>query len=157
MPSEPAPPSIIWSEWSPIEAAASKRGPFPYFGIYQIRAVKASGEPIPIPRIAGTDASGTLYFGRSGFGAQGTDRFVSNRIREFKNHQHSGGQTYFICSIVLHGNAAFEGHLLQVRACQLQDDEIERAEDLVLTQYLMEYGELPPCNSVMPKLKRALF
>jgi hypothetical protein len=157
LPNDKAPPSLEWSTWIDAAEAATRKGPFAHFGIYQIRAVKPGGEPIPIPRLAGIDPSGTIYIGRSGFERQGTDRFVSNRIREFLNRQHSGGQTYFIACVAIHKHPAFSEHALQVRACRLPDSAIEHAEDVALTQYLMQFGELPPCNSTMPKLKRMLF
>jgi hypothetical protein len=152
-----APPELDWSQWSTIETAASSKGPFAHYGIYPIRAVDRDGNPIPFPRLAAVDPTGTIYIGRSGYSSQSTDRFVSNRIREFKNKQHSGGQTYFLACIAMANNALFESHSLQVRACHLPDGEIDRGEDYALTQYLLAHGELPPCNSVMPKLKRMLF
>jgi hypothetical protein len=156
--SEPqVPPALEWSGWVGITEAASRKGPFAHFGVYQIRLVDSTGVPIPIPRLIKVDPSGTMYIGRSGFGRQGTARFVCNRIREFVSRQHSGGQTYFIASIAMLAQPSLASHALQVRAWSLVDDEIEQAEDFSLTQYLMEYGELPPCNSVMPNLKRVLF
>jgi hypothetical protein len=157
LPNDEALPPLEWSDWVDAAEAATREGPFSHFGIYQIRAVDPSAEPIPIPRLTGTDASGTIYIGRSGFSRQGTDRFVSKRIREFLTRQHSGGQTYFIASIAMQKHSAFAGHSLQVRACFLPDSAIEHSEDVALTQYLMQFGELPPCNSTMPELKRILF
>ena len=37
-----------WSNWIDIELVKSQRGPVNDFGIYQIRAVTALGDPIPI-------------------------------------------------------------------------------------------------------------
>lgn len=70
-----------WSDWIDIELAKSRQGPLNDFGVYQIRAVTLSGEPIPISRIVGVDSSGILYVGRSGYRHQ---RSVLLRI-EFEN------------------------------------------------------------------------
>ena len=50
-----------WSNWIDIELVKSQRGPVNDFGIYQIRAVTALGDPIPISRLVGSDPLGILY------------------------------------------------------------------------------------------------
>ena len=78
-----------WSHWVRIEIAKSKKGPFNYLGIYQIQVVTASGDPIPICRLGGVDPFGLLYMGRSG---DHFPRTVQNRVKEFAQLQHSGGE-----------------------------------------------------------------
>lgn len=139
-----------WSDWVEIELAKSSSGPFDNFGIYQIRAVAPSNEPIPICRLVGIDSLGILYVGRSGYRYQRSKRTIANRIREFVRQQHSGGITYASARKVLQQSPKFSQHRLQVRAMFLPDDKIGKAESSVLNDYFSIYAELPPCNSSLP-------
>lgn len=140
-----------WSEWVDIKTAKSRKGPFNRLGVYQIRAVAVSGEPISIHRLAGVDASGVLYIGRSGYN---TNRSIANRIGEFVRQQHSGGVTYAKAKEVLEKLPRFSGHHLQVKAKFLATkEEIDVAESNALNRYFLEYAELPPCNSAKSNAK----
>ena len=139
-----------WSDWIDIELAKSRHGPLNDFGIYQIRAVTPSGEPIPISRIVGVDSSGIVYMGRSGYRHQRSKRTVANRIREFLRRRHSGGVTYARAKETLQRASQFSDHCLQVRAMLLADEEIDAMESDVLRDYFSRHGELPPCNSQLP-------
>ncbi|MFH1718587.1 MAG: hypothetical protein ABIF19_14630 [Planctomycetota bacterium] len=140
-----------WSEWVDIEKARSTNGPFNYLGIYQIRAATTSGKPISIQRLAGVDASGVLYIGRSGFNS---NRSIANRIGEFVRKQHSGGITYAKAKPVLDERPRFSKHCLQVKAKFLKTDQIPKAESEALDEYFLEYAELPPCNSARVKCQK---
>lgn len=141
-----------WSEWVEIEKAKSTQGPFSHLGIYQIRAARPSGKPISIDRLAGRDASGVLYIGRSGFNS---NRSIAIRIGEFVGLRHSGGITYAKAKPILDKLRRFSNHRLQVSAkrlttrtgiCKAELDEIEAYHD--------NYAELPPCNSTRPKCEK---
>jgi hypothetical protein len=134
-----------WTDWVTIETAKSKKGPFNHLGIYQIRAVTPTGEPIPINRFVGIDLLGILYIGRSGYTS---NRSIANRIGEFVRQQHSGGDTYARAKQVLEREPQFSGHLLQVRTKLIfTKEEIDLAEAKALREYFSEHAELPPCNS----------
>ena len=142
-----------WSDWMDVDLAGKQNGSLDDFGVYQIRAVNKSGNPIPIGRLAGVDPLGILYVGRSGFRRQKTNRTVANRVREFVRQAHSGGITYARANKILKQVPQFSDHQLQVRAKVLPDDKIDVEESNVLRKYFKKYAELPPCNSALPKAK----
>jgi len=139
-----------WSDWTPVETAKSKKGPFNHLGIYQIRAVTSGGEPIPIHRLVEVDPLGILYIGRSGLDL---DRSIANRIGEFiAGKKHSGSKTYAKAKRVWDKYPQYSGHSLQVRAMRVDTkEEIKVAESLALDEYFDEYAELPPFNSARSK------
>lgn len=141
-----------WTKWAYIEKTQAKKGAFDRLGIYQIRAVTPAGNPIPVPRLAGVDKQGILYAGRSGYLAH---RSVPNRIREFVHEHHSGGITYARAKTLLNKTPKFLGHRLQVRAMLLNQKAISSAESKTLQDYFSKYGELPPCNSALPRPNRS--
>lgn len=95
--------------------------------------------------MAGVDASGVLYIGRSGYNK---NRSIANRIGEFVKQQHSGGVTYVKAKQIIEKLPRFSGHRLQVKVKFLTTkEEIDVAETAALNGYFSEYAELPPCNS----------
>jgi hypothetical protein len=140
-----------WTDWVDIETAKSPQGPFVGHGIYQIRIVDEQNEPIPISRIGGIDPSGLLHVGRSGHGIESPTRTIANRLKEFIQQQHSGGKTYARAREVLLRFPQFANHQLQARAMFVKNDEIDIAESRAAWAYLGKYGELPPCNSSLPR------
>jgi len=146
-----------WSPWFALDEAEALHGPFAFHGIYQIRCTNPTGSPIPIPRLVGADNRGILYIGRSGLPSKSPDRTVANRLAEFSRYQHSGGKTYLLASLVMSQAQLFRDYSLEARAKRVPESDIERTEDQELSQYLLRHGELPPCNSKMPAVKRALY
>jgi hypothetical protein len=144
-----------WMPWYDSKEAKSSRGSLNDFGIYQIRMVNSSGKPLQIERFCAVDAEGLIYFGRSGFRRQKTNRTIANRIREFLQQQHSGGITYARVKPLLDRHSRFGGHHLQIRGQFLPDSDIQKAEAALLNDYLSSYGELPPCNSSQPQAAAA--
>jgi len=140
-----------WSESVDIKEAKSKKGPFNHLGIYQILAANAKGKPISIHRLAGVDASGVLYVGRSGFNS---NRSSAVRIGEFVRKQHSGGITYARAKLILDKRPRFSKHCLQVRAKSLKTEQIRKAASEALKEYFLDYAELPPCNSARAKCQK---
>ena len=142
-----------WSEWVEIESAKERHERFNRLGIYQIRAIDYRSKPISIPRINATDRTGIIYFGRSGNKSQNSKRTIAKRLKEFLKPHHSGGQTYLVVKHVVRNNRKFRGLRLQVRAMILSFKKISKAEQNVIHKYLLDFGELPPCNSAIPGKK----
>jgi hypothetical protein len=138
---------VKWTGWLDIDEARERNGRLSRFGLYQIRAVSSSGEPIAIHRLKGIDPEGILYVGRSGFRARSPNRTLANRIGEFMKQHHSGGITYGKAASRLRNEPRFVGHRLQVRALFLSDSVIAREETRVLEAYFNRHAEWPPCNS----------
>lgn len=136
-----------WTRWMSLEKAKERNGKLKEYGLYQIRAVKPSGTPIPIPRMRMTDPEGILYIGRSGLKRKSPARTLANRVREFENKHHSGGITYADAASRLKGVPRYAGHQLEIRAMFLPDAMIAQAEAKVLASYFRKFAELPPCNS----------
>ena len=136
-----------WTKWLGIEGAKERNGKLKEYGLYQIRAIKPSGKPIPIPRMRMTDPDGILYIGRSGLQGKSPARTLANRIRKFENKHHSGGITYADAAARLKGVSRFAGHRLEVRAMFLPDAMIVLEEARIINSYFRKYAELPPCNS----------
>ena len=134
-----------WTRWFPIDDPAL-RSTFRGFGIYHIRLVDARGQAVPVPRLAASDPSGTIYLGRSGTGGS---RTVAKRVSEFMGGPHSGGRRWAKVSKVLKRRRALPGVALQVRA-MLGPQSVERAEAAELRRYFNRFAELPPCNSSDP-------
>lgn len=146
-----------WSDWVSISDPKDLKKSFAFHGVYMIRCVDASGDPIPIGRLVATDEQGVLYIGRSGLPSKSPQRTVAHRLNEFSKYRHSGGKTYFLASISMEREESFPDYSLQARGRHFLEEDIERGEDHELTQYLMRHGELPPCNSKMPAVKAALY
>jgi hypothetical protein len=144
-----------WGGWHDIDGPGSSQ--LSRFGIYQIRMVSATGNPIPIRRIAGIDKEGVIYIGGSGYGKQSAKkpRTMEKRIEEFEKGPHSGGYTYRLAMEVLQnsGGCPYSAHKLQYRAARLPkaDAELVKREEVKsLAGYFAKYAELPPCNSSFP-------
>lgn len=137
-----------WSEWCDIENAATRKGSFEDWGIYEIRIVNRDGVPYKIGRVVGVDSSGLSYVGRSGFRTARTTRTIANRIEEWLSVWHPGAAAYHNAKLLLDG--AVPDHRLEVRAMFLSDEDIEDAEVGELRNYRRSYGELPPFNSADP-------
>ncbi len=135
---------IEWTTWYDSEEATASNSSLNNFGIYQIRIVNPTGDPLHINRFCSADTNGLIYFGRSGFRHQKTNRTIANRIQEFIRRKHSGGRTYSKIKPLLDKHPNFADHRLQFRGKFLPDTEIENAEANLLSEYLFKFGELPP-------------
>ncbi|MCX6981770.1 MAG: hypothetical protein NTV08_13585 [Verrucomicrobia bacterium] len=144
-----------WTPWCDTETAKSPDGPLNIFGIYRIRMVNSTGEKMKIDRVCKVDSEGFIYFGRSGFQSQNTKRTIANRVREFLQKKHSGGIAYARIKPLLDRHLRFADHHLEIQGQRLPDAHIETAEAKLLGEYLKEFGELPPCNSSLPKVAAA--
>lgn len=139
-----------WTAWLSCESAKDAGGPLNIFGVYQIR-IASSDEPFSIARLCAVDREGTIYYGRSGLQNQSSHRTIANRIKEFLRGQHSGGKTYARIKARLGDLPQFRGYRLQFRGMGLIDQDIKNREADLLYRYTTVYGELPPCNSSLPK------
>lgn len=144
------------STWIDIDAGSLKypkvKKAFDGYGIYRIRVVDSFKRPIPIPRMAAVDKEGVIYIGRSGYRRQKTGRTVNVRLGEFVGKdQHSGGITYSLAMRTLKHIRRFKSHGLQASARIVSDQMIDALEERELKKYFERFGELPPCNSAMPR------
>ena len=136
-----------WTNWLAFSEAVSTSGPFvSKSGVYEIRAVEEGTlTPIPINRLGGADASGTLYIGQSGKPPRRRPEkpCIARRIRIFRRKH----PPYLLATTKL------PKHLLQARAMFLPLEEAYQEEQARLRQYKEQFGEAPPCNSNASRLR----
>ena len=138
------------SRWTPwIEMTNKKRisSRLDFNGVYEIRVVDREGVACAIPRVLGSDDKGILYIGRSGYRSSKSKRTVAKRADEFDGGAHSGGQTFSKIWSIAKGLPKWQGRTIQIRAKEVDDDQIDEFERKRIRTYMMTFGEVPPCNS----------
>lgn len=138
---------VRWTAWIEITKKNRISRRLDFNGVYEIRVVDRSGVACIIPRVLGNDKKGILYIGRSGYRSSKTKRTVAKRANEFDGGAHSGGQTFSKMWSIAKDLPKWRGRTIQIRAKELSDDEIEEFERKRIRNYMMTFGEVPPCNS----------
>lgn len=111
-------------------------------GLYQIRMVNPSDNPLPIPRLAGVDERGIIYIGKS--------VELRTRIENFYCGRHSGGGMYNLIRLRLRRYKPYNNYILQYRYMKISDEKVmEKTETNLLRRYFREYCEPPPFNSIV--------
>lgn len=134
---------LDWSSWHRLKDLAKNkfRDVLTGIGVYQIRCVSPSGEPIKIRRAASIDDEGILYIGAT------WRRNIRSRIKIFwdiiaegKVKRHSGGKTY----VRYQFERLYPKETLEVRWAVVEDPrDIER---ILLEEYMEKYLDKPPLN-----------
>lgn len=131
-----------WVKWRNIENIYNDIDVLHKQGLYQIRMVNSSNNPLPIPRLVGIDESGIIYIGMS--------VELRTRIENFYCGRHSGGGMYNLVRLRLRRHIPYNGYTLQYRYMQISDEEVmEKIETNLLRRYFRKYCELPPFNSTV--------
>lgn len=118
--------------------------------------VDASGKPLPISRICGTDTEGIIDIGKIE-----PSTSLGQRIDSFYKRTHSGERTYdLLCRVLeqrghphdLRYSVKRLGHVSQANDPNLRPlkNLISRSEIRALAEYCSNFGELPPCNLNYP-------
>lgn len=123
--------------WHQIDAAFGNGG-----GIYRLYATQ-NGQPIPVPRVLGNDAAGTLYIGKA-------DSFL-NRVIELKKSclpnyltaSHKAGVRYKNHP-GLQARYPLEDLMVLLAEVQKPAETERQALDL----YIAQFGEVPPLNAI---------
>ncbi len=132
-----------WGKWRNIECIYDDLDILNKQGLYQIRMADRYNNPIPIPRLVGTDEGGIIYIGQS--------KRLRSRIEDFYCGRHSGGDMYGLVRLRLKRNKRYIGYSLQYRHMNINDSEtMEKTETRMLRRYFREHCELPPFNSTVP-------
>ena len=114
-------------------------------GVYKIYYKK------PINRIVATDNTSLLYIGSTG-----KNNGLKKRIRDFFDSAtncttaHSGGKFYNL-SLKNNFGDANENLMFDYEIC-ISKEAAKNSEAKELTNYLNQYGELPPLNNQLPKI-----
>jgi len=134
---------LNWSNWHRLKnLAKNKFRDVPTdIGVYQIRCVSPSGEPIKIHRAAGIDDEGILYIGAA------WKRNIRSRVRAFwgiiargRVRGHSGALTY----VRYQFDRLYPKEMLEVRWAVVENPrDIER---ILLEEYMEKYLDTPPLN-----------
>ena len=132
-----------WGKWRKIECIYDDLDILNKQGLYQIRMADIYNNPIPIPRLVGTDEGGIIYIGQS--------KRLRSRIEDFYCGRHSGGGMYGLVRLRLKRNKRYIGYSLHYRHMNINDSEtMEKTETRMLRRYFREHCELPPFNSTVP-------
>ena len=133
-----------WIKWQPIsklydDDTTRKKG------VYQIRLVDTRDDPIPVPRLAGTDKEGLYYIGK-------TTKKLRDRLKVFLPDPESEGEVHEDIAEALRNKPGFRDYRLQYRAKVLEDKSvIEAMEGFHIRQYLEEFCEKPQGNWSLPR------
>jgi hypothetical protein len=116
-------------------------------GVYRLIALGENGEPIPLNRVCGTDATGTLYIGA-------TDRPLLNRLGSLvKTHRTDYvGKPHRELPVTL--SEYFPDGRLGM-TWEYTNFPWQREAEL-LTAYEAKFGELPPNNGQRSVIDRAV-
>lgn len=134
---------LDWSNWYRLESLAKNRfKDVPAdIGVYQIRCVSPSGEPIKIHRAAGIDDEGILYIGVA------WRRSIRARIKAFwdvigegKIRKHSGARTYVHYKF----DKLYPKEMLEARWAVVENPR--DVESALLEEYMEKYLDTPPLN-----------
>lgn len=132
-----------WGKWRNIEDVYNDMDVLDKQGLYQIRMTNTHNNPIPIPRLAGTDEGGIIYIGQS--------VKLRPRIESFYCGRHSGGGMYGLVRLRLKKIKRYKDYYLQYRCMNISDsDMMRKKETRMLRRYFREHCELPPFNSTVP-------
>ena len=136
-----------WTTWQDLEKEVlNEDDTVKEPGVYQVRIVNSRGEPIPIPRLGGTDTEAVYYIGQS------SDK-VRNRLKTFESGR-PGGEVLDNVSEKLEEKPDFARYRLEyrIRAIAKRNPMTPEAfEELLLSEYLYSFCELLPGNNNMPR------
>ena len=133
-----------WSEYKHFETLDWKTIPSSP-GVYYIRCVNNSGNPIRIPRLGGVDNEGIVYIGETGRNLRNRVRNFWKTAHNFRVSSHIGGWNYSYWGY----NKIFPLKNLEFSYMSCKNkDHSERMEVDCLWDYrkTKSYIDLPPLN-----------
>lgn len=135
--------TLEWSPWQSIEAGNSTSGP----AVYKIR-LASNGEPVAIPRFLRIDSVGTLSIGVS----RNMDKRRKNFLRSLaRGRGHSEANLLRLLQMHSHLNRLYpDGEIQFTYAKRAKREDAAKAEEVLLKEYVVRFGELPPLNSAIP-------
>ena len=139
-----------WSSWLGSPVTEKVRDKYRWPGVYKMRLVDKREHPIEIERFLGKDKDGILAVGES--------KNVTKRIRDFyrafegQQFKHSEGNTLFLVRMLTNFmKGTYVDSKIQFSARKLSDKaEAVKEEEILLKNYFIQYGELPPLNRNLP-------
>jgi len=143
-----------WTNFEDINRAKELRRTLRWPGVYKIQITDTKGNPRKIERFLGTDREGILGIGNSSnIGDRIVDFFKAN---EGTYGRHSVGSRAFLIRAFMNlqitnfgRNIYGNSHLMFAAYRVNTKEEAEIAEEALLKEYFLRYGELPPLNSAL--------
>ena len=140
-------PKYQWTDWRDLgdwhnEPAKDEQG------IYQMRLVTAAATVIPLARVGAVDNEGIYFIGRTSRKGEVNEKTFANRLRSFLEGRHPGANLYYMIEDALRDR--FKDHKLQFRVRAIDEQEIDRAETVLMRMYYERFCELPPGNRSLP-------
>jgi|NorSeaMetagenome_1021524.scaffolds.fasta_scaffold177842_2 hypothetical protein len=122
--------------WYKIESEFSTNG-----GIYQLSCLDKNNQTIGINRIIKTDTNGIIYIGKA---SSFLDRVISLKKSispDYSSESHDCGLRYKGSSSIKR-KFPYENLIIELKVFK----DIHKAEKELLSEYEIEFGELPPLN-----------
>lgn len=132
-----------WSEWFPLSTPSTHYEP----AVYQIRLL-ANGVPFIINRLLGADPEAILTIGKT--------KNMEGRRRQFasgveKCYGHSEANLLHLLVRYSRFKTVVSSHAVEYRFTIRESDELAiEHEAALLRAYIVQHGELPPLNSILP-------
>ena len=143
-----------WRGWAHLGCIDDLRFMYRWPGVYCIRLVDAPSEtPIPIGRFLCTDESGTLLTGVSGSLGQRLHEFYHSYLEDARTHS-EGRRLHLVRMLCEYEERIYPNSTMQFRVKHAPDKEKAKdEEERLLKTYFIRFGELPPLNSVLGKMR----
>ena len=132
-----------WTPWRPLTQPSGHSEP----AAYQIRLL-SSGAPFVINRLLGADDDAILSIGKT--------KNMEGRRRQFvtaleKCYGHSEGNLLYLLMNYSRLKAVIERPAVEYRFTKQETEEAAIANEAALLRaYVIQHGELPPLNSILP-------
>jgi hypothetical protein len=135
---------MSWTDWQNIESSPGHWGA----AVYEVRLTNCDGNPVQIPRFFAIDERGILNIGETSN--------MNRRHRDFRTalrtgYKHSEINLWHRLCKYCRLDDRFPKCALQYRFRKETDrPTARRAEERMLKDYIMKFGELPVLNSAIP-------
>ena len=143
-----------WRGWNHLGYIDDLKFMYHWPGVYCIRLIDAPSEtPIPIARFLCIDASGTLLIGVSGNLGQRLHKFYHSYLEDARTHS-EGRRLHLVRMICEYEEKIYANSSMQFCVKHVSDmEEAKHEEERLLKTYFIRFGELPPLNSVLGKMR----
>jgi hypothetical protein len=132
-----------WSRWLPLTERCGHWEP----ATYQIRLLSGDA-PVVINRLLGADNDGILSIGKT--------KNMEGRRKQFatalaKCYGHSEGNLLYLLMNYSRLKTVIRNPAVEYRFTKRESDEAAIAHEAALLRaYIVQHGELPPLNSILP-------
>lgn len=131
-----------WSDWAEYDQSVSVWEP----AVYEFRL--CCGSAVPIPRLLGTDKEGLLSIGETNNMEGRRKAFYSSTFPD--GYGHPAGKMLGLIAELTILRKKFPKCTFQYRFIKMTKAKAKEKQDELLVRYILEFGEPPPLNGVIP-------